>query len=726
MKARCCAEPHGLRGTPPTDADYARLDERWIDPETARRHFIRRVDGPAGAEVIGKNGRPGDYSGQLIPYVLPGDDHVRDFRLRLDRPDVMNGKPRKYLAPPGRGNMLYFPIGTDPAWLADTSLDVIFTEGEYKAIALDRLSRWLGLQVGAFSNGNRPRFLVVGLGGVWNWRGVTGKTTDADGNRVSTKGPIADLSLITWDDRRVLILFDSDLPEKEQVQIARAMLTKELRSRAAKVSWFRWPEDRPAEAKGIDDLLAAIGPERVLPLIEESLKRPAGTPSLLSQLCNDAGNAERLIALHGPDLRYCHEMRKWLVWDGRRWKVDNTGEAQRLAKRTMRTFVRQAVPLATDQEKKAVFQFAVTSLNERRIARMLILAESEIYVQPHEMDSHLLLLNTLNGTVELDTGRLRPHRRSDYLTKLVHVNYRPDAPCKLFRKFLTSILPKRLHCYMQKALGYSLTGDTCEKAVFCVHGPGNSGKTTLLSTFRELIAEYSVVIQADTLMSRGHDTNNTQADLCDLRGARFVHTSECEADQRLSQSRLKALTQGRGSLIKAARKYENPISFPETHKTWLDTNERPAIKNPDDQATINRLHSIPFPTAIPASKIDPELGRKLKAEGEGILAWAVAGARSWWKHGLKKPPEVEASTREWREENDNIGRFIEECCDTGDGFQARARAIYAAYRQWAEKGGEKNIATDKQFSQRLIGRNYRRDEDNRGRYYRGIGLKETD
>jgi putative DNA primase/helicase len=708
-------EPPGLCGQALTRADYDALATRWIDRDTATQHFIRRADSATGSAVVGRNGRGGgDYSGLLIPYLLPGTGQIRDYRLRRDHPDVERGKPRaKYVSPPGRGNMLYFPVGTDPAWLMDSSLPVVITEGEFKTMALMRA---------ALHDRDRPRWLSVGLGGVWNWRGRIGRTNDADGNRVDLRGPIPDLARIGWDDRRVLIIFDADLAEKEQVQIARAMLTKELSARAARVSWFRWPEDRPAEAKGIDDLLAALGPQKVLPLIEESLQRPAGTPQLLNQLLNDTGNAERLVALHGPNMRYCHEMRGWLIWDGRRWKRDNTGEAQRLAKHTMHTFVKQALPLSSDKEKKAIFQFAVRSLNERQIARLLILAQSELYVQPHELDAHPLLLNALNGTIELDTGTVRPHRRGDYLTKLVPVDYRPGAPCHRWNSFLNEILDKSLHDYIQRAFGYSLTGVTIEKAVFVLHGPGNSGKTTLLTTFRELVGEYAVVIQADTLMSRAHDTNNTQADLCDLRGARFVHTSECEADQRLSQARLKAITQGMGQ-IKATRKYENPITFAETHKLWLDTNDRPGVKNVDDEATFNRLHSIPFPKAVPKDKIDPDLAQKLKAEAEGILAWAVTGAIAWSQDGLDKPADVKASTEEWRAENDNVGQFISDCCVLGEAFQARAAVTYRAYRQWAERSGEKNVASDRQFSQRLIARGHERGEDNRGRFYRGIGLR---
>jgi putative DNA primase/helicase len=454
-------------------------------------------------------------------------------------------------------------------------------------------------------------------------------------------------------------------------------------------------------------------------------------PDLLSYLNNDHGNSQRLVALHGDDLRYCHEMRKWLVWDGRRWKPDTTGEAYRLAKRTMVEFVKQAFDVevtgdeAEDKKVQTLRSFAIGSLNERRISHLLILAQSEIYVEPQNLDAHPLLLNTLNGTVQLDTGEVRPHRREDYLTKLVHCHYRPGAQCPMFQKFLGEVLDKNLHGYIKRAFGYSLTGLSIEKAVFCLHGPGNSGKTTLLTIFHELIAEYAVVIQADTLMARKHDSSNTQADLCDLRGARFARTSECEASQRLSQSRLKAITQGMG-MIKATRKYENPISFPETHKLWLDTNERPGITNVDDQATFNRLHSIPFLKAIPKEEIDEHLGDKLRAEREGILAFAIAGTLEYFEHGLDKPPEVEASTKAWRAENDNVGRFVEHCCKTGNGFSARAGAFYSAYRQWAERSGEKITASDREFSNRLISRGYQKDEDNKGRYYIGIGLRVDD
>ena len=369
---------------------------------------------------MGRNGA-GDYAGMLIPNVWPGSDYIREYRLRRDHPEIENGKPKmKYVAPPGRGNLLYLPIGTDPAWLTDPQMTLVITEGEFKTLALGA-----GRIDTACLDGPRPRFLAVGLSGVWNWRGTVGKTTDADGNRIDVKGPIPDLSRIVWDDRRVLIVFDADLEENESVRIARFLLTKELRSRGAKVSWFNWPADRPAGAKGIDDYLAAVGPEPMLHLIEAGLERTADPPDLIPFYFADEGNAQRLVALHGADLRYCFAFRKWMVWSGARWEADETGRALKRAKDTIISLFRQAA----NTKHEAAESFARASLFAKPLKAMLFLAESELPITPAELDRDGSLLNFTNGTVELRTGTLRPHRRSDFITKLVAFPYRPQATC---------------------------------------------------------------------------------------------------------------------------------------------------------------------------------------------------------------------------------------------------------------------------------------------------------
>lgn len=450
---------------------------------------------------------------------------------------------------------------------------------------------------------------------------------------------------------------------------------------------------------------------------------------LLEFMRNDTGNASRLILKFGDRLRYCPAMRKWLCWDGRRWAVDDKGVARRLAKQAMLDYLAEA----TEAEDKDHMAFAYHSLDARRIANLLTMAECELVVTPAELDTHPFLINFLNGTVDLRTGQLTPHNPAHFITKLVHHNYNPRAACPLFLSVIARMMgnhpdasepeldrAERMVNYLQRALGYSLTGTTEEKAVFVPFGTGNNGKTTLLSTFLLLLEEYSVLLQVDTLMAR-QESNNTQADLADLRGARFVMTSETEEGQRLSQGKLKRITQGMGK-IKATRKYENPIEFPETHKLWMDTNAKPMIRAADDQATFNRLHPIPFTVTIPPEEIDKSLPRKLLAEAEGILAWAVEGAKLWWRDGLGKPPEVVAANDDWRAENDQLGRFIEECCVVAGSFSGKARQLYECYRTWAEGAGE-NAITETLFGRRLKDRGFAKEHRRYGTVYAGIALR---
>ena len=452
-------------------------------------------------------------------------------------------------------------------------------------------------------------------------------------------------------------------------------------------------------------------------------------PDLLSQLHNDQGNACRLIAAHGGELRYCHAFKKWLTWDDRRWVVDATGRACWLAKQTMLLFLAQAV----EQRNGACEKFAKESLDSRSIGRMLWMAECEIFIQPEDLDKDPYLLNFENGTVDLRTGELRPHRREDFITKLVHYAYNPLAVCPRWQAFLDQamgggpdanegalICADRLVSYIQRALGYSLTGCTIEKAVFVLFGVGDNGKSTMLSTFRQVIEEYSVLLQVDTLMVR-QESSNSQADLADLRGARFVQTSETEEGQRLAQGKLKRITQGMGR-IKAVRKYENPIEFYETHKLWMDTNRKPIIRDTDDKATFNRLHPIEFGVTIPPGSIDKDLPAKLAAEADGILAWAVRGALTWYKNGLNKPYEIDAAKDEWRSDMDQVGRFRDECCVIGDAFQVLNSKLYAEYRHWAETGGE-HAVTGKAFGVKLSDL-FEKKHTNRGDVYRGIGLRD--
>ena len=244
-------------GSDLTLADYAELEARWIDRTLALDAGLRRVDSLTGGDIVGR--KNGNYAGIVIPYFYPGSDQAREYRLRRDHPDLEcdsagNLKPRqKYLSPPGRCNMLYVVPVVDPGLLRDANVPVVVTEGEFKTLALWRLAN--------HGSPMQPRFLPLGLSGVYNWRGTIGKTVGPDGSRLDVKGTIPDLDWVAWHGRKVMIAYDADATTKDLVRFARSELAAHLRGRGAFVGFLEWDI---AKGKGIDDHLAIVGPDAVI------------------------------------------------------------------------------------------------------------------------------------------------------------------------------------------------------------------------------------------------------------------------------------------------------------------------------------------------------------------------------------------------------------------------------------------------------------------------------
>jgi hypothetical protein len=255
-----------------------------------------------------------------------------------------------------------------------------------------------------------------------------------------------------------------------------------------------------------------------------------------SQNPTDLGNARRLVQLHGADLRYCHPWKRWFVWDARRWAKDDTGEVMRRAKDTVRLIYAEATNIPDEDGRKAVAKHAMRSEGVQRLRAMITLGESEpgIPVLPIGLDRDPWRLNVLNGTLDLRTGELRPHSRSDHITKLAPVYYDPAATCPLWLSFLDHIMGgnAELVRFLQRAVGYSLTGDTSEQVVFIFYGTGANGKTTLLKTVGSMVGDYGQQTPIDTLMVRRGNT--IPNDVARLRGARFVTAVEAEEGQRLA------------------------------------------------------------------------------------------------------------------------------------------------------------------------------------------------
>ncbi|MFN3763256.1 MAG: phage/plasmid primase, P4 family, partial [Anaerolineae bacterium] len=322
------------------------------------------------------------------------------------------------------------------------------------------------------------------------------------------------------------------------------------------------------------------------------------------------------------------------------------------------------------------------------------------------------------GTIDLRSGELRPHNPDDLITKIAPVDYIPDAQAPTWEAFLHRIMDgnERLIAFLQRAVGYSLTGDTSERVLFILYGTGANGKTTFLETLRALLGDYGIQAPADTLLV-GRE-NAVPNDIARLRGARFIAVSEISEGRRLAEVLVKSLT-GRDT-ITARFLYSEFFEFRPEGKIWLATNHKPIIRG-TDKAIWDRIRLIPFTVTIPEAEQDKHLVEKLKRELPGILAWAVRGCLEWQTSGLGVPEEVRSATEAYRAEMDVIGAFIADRCILSAGARVKAGDLYEAYRKWCEENKEEPL-NKIAFGLRLAERGLVSERDMHARYWRGIGL----
>lgn len=439
----------------------------------------------------------------------------------------------------------------------------------------------------------------------------------------------------------------------------------------------------------------------------------------------DTGNAERLVLRHGSNIRHDYNRRTWLVFDGARWRENAEADVMELAKDTVRAIYIEAANASDLERQKATAVHATRSQNTNKLRAMIDNARSkpEIRVDAGKhFDTQPHLLNVVNGTIDLYTMTLRQHSREDMLTKQVQITYDPHAKAPLFDSFLRRIFAgnQRMIAYIQRAIGYTLTGDVGAKCFFFCHGKGDNGKSVLLGIIHALTGEYGTAVQTETLMQHTFTSaSGHNDDIAKLRGARFVSASETDEGQRLSHRQLKQLT-GRDT-ITASRKHEKSVTFTPQFKLWIAGNEKPEI-NSNDQAMWNRIHRIPFDVTIPKDEQDTNLADKLKAELSGILAWAVRGAADYYREGLNMPPEVRDATAAYRIEQDTVARFIAEDCETGDGFECPAQSLYEDYRAWCAGTGEQYLDV-KAFKRAMLAHGCKDKRRSRSNVWLGIKPK---
>lgn len=474
-------------------------------------------------------------------------------------------------------------------------------------------------------------------------------------------------------------------------------------------AWLAEHADDAEERHELADLAADLRRDDIEEAVAENL--------------TDLGNAERLVERHGHDLRYCHPWARWLVWDGRRWRPDDVGEIVRRAKETLRVLQAEAVKIGDDGERRRLIAHSLASERDARIRAAITLAQSEhgVPVLPEQLDQDPWVLNVENGTVDLRTGQLRRHRRGDLLTKLVPVAYDPNADCPIWEAFLEQVLiDADLIRFLQRAVGYSLTGSTGEQVLFLLYGTGANGKSTVVETLRAMLGDYALQSPPETLLDRRDGIPN---DIARLRGGRFVSAIETGEGRRLAESMVKTMTGG-DTLVARFMRAEF-FEFRPEFKLWLATNHKPTIRG-TDEAIWRRIRLIPFTVTIPEPERERDFGQRLLAELPGILAWAVRGCAEWQAGELGYPDAVRQATADYRDEQDVLGAWIADRCVTRDDIRGLAKALYDDYRSWADQTGEKPL-TQTSFGLRLGERGYEKHRGAKGAWWRvGISLAAGD
>jgi putative DNA primase/helicase len=399
----------------------------------------------------------------------------------------------------------------------------------------------------------------------------------------------------------------------------------------------------------------------------------------------DFGNARRLVLQHGRDMRFVRTLSDWLFFDARRWAKDETGEVARRAKATVRSIYGEAEREADPENRKDIAKHARRSESAGAIRAMMELAstEPEIAASSIDFDRDPWVLNVLNGTIDLRTGTLKRHTREGLLRNLAPVDFDPNAWCPVFEGFTTRIFPdSELRAFVQRAMGYTLVGEPSEGKLFLAHGPTASGKTTLLEASKAMLGDYARTASFDTFLAR-RDTGRPRPDLARLAGARLVTSSEVEPNQRLAEGLIKSITGG--DLLTARFLYRRETEFVPQFTLWLAANDVPRARD-DDDALWRRIERVPFNVSIPEGERDPAVKARLCRSPDSraaILAWAVRGCLDWQAGGLQVPVSVRDSTASYRECQNPVLDFVDDCCETEEGVWTPTRMLYAAYLQWA-------------------------------------------
>jgi putative DNA primase/helicase len=406
----------------------------------------------------------------------------------------------------------------------------------------------------------------------------------------------------------------------------------------------------------------------------------------------DEGNSARLVIKFGDVIRYIPEHEAWVVWTGQVWARDTGPRLAQMLHETNMEYEAAAKDLPKGR-RKAALKWVETSQGGTHRREAIAGARDMPGVQQSRDAFNIdpFLLNCSNGTLNLHTGELQPHNRADFLTRQLRIPYDPDATAPRWDAFLLRIMgqSRELIDFLQRAVGYSLTGDIREHCLFLLHGSGRNGKTVFLETIAAMLGPYADAAEFATFLYHGVKPDaDARNGFAKLAGLRYVTADESSSGGgRFDEGALKMVTGG-GRIV-SRHIYENEFTFTPQFKLWFATNDKPEIRDSGD-AIWQRVRLIPFLVQIPLEERDLTLADTLIAdELPGVLRWAVEGCALWFEYGLAPSEIMERAVTEYREDSDALGPFVEDYGETGEGLSVLCGDAYKGYQRWAVENGRR-------------------------------------
>ncbi|MCO6275595.1 phage/plasmid primase, P4 family [Staphylococcus epidermidis] len=418
---------------------------------------------------------------------------------------------------------------------------------------------------------------------------------------------------------------------------------------------------------------------------------------------DDTGNADRFIDRYGNLYKYSYITNKFYIYDGMKWKVDDKGSIRKLIDEMIESIKDEKIIHGDDVTEEEAREFFQKYYKKTRGTQAKKNIMNELMhrrpATPDEFDKDDMLLNVANGYIDLTSRELYKHDINKMFSQITNTDYTEKMQPAVWLDFLNDIFAgdQKVIRYIQKALGYSLTGSTREQIMFILFGKGRNGKSIFVEVISEILGDYSNNMQAKSLMVKKNDNVNT--DIARLSKARFVTSSEPNEGFRFDEGLIKQLTGG--DKVTARFLYAEEFEYTPKFKIWVSTNHKPIIRGTDD-GIWRRLVLIPFDVQIPEEKVDKDLKYKLLREAPAILNWMAEGAYMWMQEGLAMPEKLKEAVQKYRNEMDTLGQFIEDCCKVDKNSSEKVSNLHQAYKTWSNDNlTSTKVLGMKSFSQKM-------------------------